>query len=98
MNEEASFLVGIKANPDDLSLRSVYADWLEDRGDARNEYLRVDVELQKLMGSLSSLAGDSKIRHLRGRLKMLGKTLDLAWVAVFDALRPKLFRCRGCRK
>ena len=100
MTEEARFLEGIQANPEDLFLRLVYADWLEEREDPRSEYLRVDGELQKLIGLLSPNASDteSKIRQLRAQLKKLGKTLDPDWVAIFDALRPALFRCRACRK
>jgi len=44
------------------------------------------------------LARDPKLHQLRARLKELGKTLDAAWIALFDALRPKFFRCSACRK
>ena len=100
MNEEVAFLDGIKANPQDLVLRSVYADWLEERGDARSEYLRIDRKLQELLGSLATneSADNLKIRQLGARLKKLGKTLDANWIAIIDALRPKFFRCSACRK
>jgi uncharacterized protein (TIGR02996 family) len=100
MNDDAPFLDEIKANPEDLSLRLIYADWLEERGDARSEYLRVDGELQQLLRSLAAnqLASEPRIRQLRARLKKLGKTLDTDWVTVFEALRPQLFRCRACRR
>ena len=35
MESEALFRAGLDANPGDHSLRLVYADWLEDRGDWR---------------------------------------------------------------
>jgi uncharacterized protein (TIGR02996 family) len=38
---EEAFLEGIRANPADNTARLVYADWLEERGDPRAEYLRV---------------------------------------------------------
>jgi len=100
MNDESNFLEGIQANPEDLFLRQVYADWLEERGDPRSEYLRIDGELQQLMGSLASSdsAKEEKIRNLRSRLKKLAKSLAAGWVAIFDALRPQHFRCRACRK
>jgi uncharacterized protein (TIGR02996 family) len=100
MNEEASFLDGIKANPEDVCLRLVYADWLEERGDRRSEYLRVDSELQRLIASLSTTdsAVEPKVRQLGARLRKLSRTLDAAWVAIFDRLRPKFVRCRVCRK
>jgi uncharacterized protein (TIGR02996 family) len=40
MNEEDAFLRGIADDPCDDLLRSVYADWLDDRGDPRGAYLR----------------------------------------------------------
>jgi uncharacterized protein (TIGR02996 family) len=100
MTDEASFLERIQANPQDLFLRLVYADWLEEREDPRSEYLRVDGQLQRLLGSLSpnNSGVEPKIRQLRARLKKLGKALDPAWVAIFDALRPTIYRCRACQK
>ncbi len=101
MDEETPFLDAIRANQEDRSIRLVYADWLEERGhSARSEYLRVDDELQKLMdsGLRSEQTDQPKLRRLHARLKTLGKALDPVWVAIFDALRPKIFRCRICHK
>lgn len=41
---ERALLAGIVANPDDDAPRLVYADWLLERGDARGEFIRLDVE------------------------------------------------------
>jgi uncharacterized protein (TIGR02996 family) len=41
MNEEAGFLAGLLAEPDDVTTLLVYADWLDDRADPRAEYLRL---------------------------------------------------------
>src|SRR5580698_5344987 len=41
MNEEAAFVQAMLANPHDLTLRLVFADWLEERGDPRGELLRL---------------------------------------------------------
>jgi uncharacterized protein (TIGR02996 family) len=38
--DDAGFLQAILAAPEDTALRLVYADWLEERGDPRGEYLR----------------------------------------------------------
>jgi uncharacterized protein (TIGR02996 family) len=38
--DDAGFLRAILAAPDDAALRLVYADWLDERGDPRGEYLR----------------------------------------------------------
>ncbi|HUR55728.1 MAG TPA: TIGR02996 domain-containing protein, partial [Gemmataceae bacterium] len=46
MSEEQSFLDALRENPADDTTRLVYADWLDDRGDAaRAAYLRAVVEL-----------------------------------------------------
>jgi uncharacterized protein (TIGR02996 family) len=47
--DEAGLLAGIKAKPDDDLPRLVYADWLDEHGDAsRAEFVRVQVELARL--------------------------------------------------
>jgi uncharacterized protein (TIGR02996 family) len=47
--EEAAFLAAIAENPDDPAYRLVFADWLEERGDPRGEWLR-DPKLAPWMG------------------------------------------------
>ena len=39
------FMADIIANPEDDTPRLVYADWLEDHGDGRGRFLRLEVEL-----------------------------------------------------
>jgi uncharacterized protein (TIGR02996 family) len=41
MDEPDPFLGEVLANPTDQALRLVYADWLEERGDPRGEWLRI---------------------------------------------------------
>lgn len=44
MTDSERFLAAIVANPDDDTLRLVYADWLEERGDAdRAEFIRLQI-------------------------------------------------------
>jgi uncharacterized protein (TIGR02996 family) len=64
MSEEESFLAAIKNDPDDDASRLVYADWLEEREDPRAEYLRLEVQLEKILP----------------RLRELVPTLDKDWV------------------
>src|SRR5688572_27811799 len=45
--DEAALYEAVLANPADDAPRLVYADWLDERGDRRGEYLRVDLELSK---------------------------------------------------
>ena len=47
MREDFPFLRAIFNQPDDDTLRLVYADWLQERGDPRAEYLRLDVEQRR---------------------------------------------------
>lgn len=46
MSEGDKLLQAILDNPEDDALRLVYADWLEERGDPRGEFIRVQVLLQ----------------------------------------------------
>jgi uncharacterized protein (TIGR02996 family) len=49
LTQEGALLLAILANPQDLAVRLVYADWLEERGDSvRAEYFRVECELDAL--------------------------------------------------
>src|SRR5262245_23761249 len=40
MSDEDAFIQAILADPGDNAARLVYADWLDERGDPRAEYLR----------------------------------------------------------
>ena len=44
-DDEKRFIDAILANPTDLSAREIYADWLEERGDVRAEFLRLEAQL-----------------------------------------------------
>lgn len=46
--EAEGFLQEIIADPEDDTVRLIYADWLEDRGDPRGEFIRVQCELSEL--------------------------------------------------
>src|SRR5947209_1506964 len=39
--KEGAFLEAIEANPDDDTLRLIYADWLEEQGDPLGEFIRL---------------------------------------------------------
>ncbi len=47
MSDESGFLEAIIEEPDDDGLRLIYADWLEERGDPRGEFIRLEVELAR---------------------------------------------------
>jgi uncharacterized protein (TIGR02996 family) len=62
---ETTFLEAIRANPEDDDARRVYADWLEERGDARGEYLRLEIMAARGPQRLAELATRIDPRWLR---------------------------------
>jgi len=62
---ERAFIAAIQRDPEDDEARTVYADWLEQRGDPRGEYVRLEALQYKLPGRIAELEG----------------TLDPAWLA-----------------
>jgi uncharacterized protein (TIGR02996 family) len=47
MTEERAFLLAILERPDDDAPKLIYADWLEERGDPRAEFLRLMVKVRR---------------------------------------------------
>lgn len=45
MTEQEAFIAAICENPKDVFPRGQYADWLEERGDPRGEFIRVQCEI-----------------------------------------------------
>ena len=48
MTHEEAFLEAIREAPDDDGPRLIFADWLEERGDPRGEFIRVQCALERL--------------------------------------------------
>jgi uncharacterized protein (TIGR02996 family) len=72
--EEQAFLTRLREAPLDAVTRSVYADWLEDRGDSRADYLRAEA-------ALPSLAEGSAGRdEAEGWLEEMGRALSEDWL------------------
>lgn len=108
MNTDSDFVRAIMACPDDETLRLVYADWLEERGDPRAQFLRLLVALPKLLEDrrrLEQLPGRAGVRRARarihearGQLGSLRKSIDRGWLAQIDRTRiencPVRFRFR----
>jgi uncharacterized protein (TIGR02996 family) len=81
MGDEAAFMQAIVADPTDDSPRLVYADWLEERGDLRGEFLRIQTMLARMPKK------DKRYASLRKRLKELRSAIDSEWLAWFNTLR-----------
>ena len=62
MGLDDGFLQAIAADPADEVTRLVYADWLEDRGDPRGEFIRIEIALDR-----SSPGDDRSNALVRGR-------------------------------
>jgi uncharacterized protein (TIGR02996 family) len=50
MSDDVDFVRAIQAHPSDLALRQVYADWLDERGDPRGEYVRLQCQFAQVAG------------------------------------------------
>ena len=82
MSAVDAFLQEIIAAPDEDGPRLVYADWLEERGDPRAEFIRVQCEEARL--------GDCARRSkLRRRAKLLRERYGSEWTAALDASGPE---------
>jgi uncharacterized protein (TIGR02996 family) len=53
--DEAVFLRAIQERPHDDEVLLAYADWLEERGDVRGEYLRLERQLAEIPRRLAEL-------------------------------------------
>jgi uncharacterized protein (TIGR02996 family) len=91
---EDAFLNAIVSAPEDNSSLSIYADWLEEQGDAESAakcaFLRLTVE------SVPALSNAEKSRWRRAkhkRLKALAAQLDTDWLRVVSRLRVE--QCQG---
>lgn len=86
LSNENAFLRAILANPSDVVLRLVYADWLEECGDEqsdlRAEYLRVECELEGLPAKTKSKA--RRRRRLQDRLLELREVITEDWWRALD--------------
>ena len=85
MPTEDDFIAEIHANPHDETPRLIYADWLEDQGDPRAEYLRIESEL-------AGLSADAALfQELKPRLFDLRAQCSDEWLA--DVGRCRIVRC-----
>lgn len=73
MSDEA-FLTAVGATPADRSLRLIYADWLEERGDLRGMLIRIEEEMRTL-----PIHGDRYWELKRRRNELRGRC-DADWL------------------
>lgn len=71
---ESDFLALTEEHPKSFERRLVYADWLEERGDDRCDYLRMEVE------AAQSIAQGRRRTLLFSRLSRKAKAQDVSWL------------------
>src|SRR5579872_2897546 len=68
VTQNDAFIQAIIENPDDESLRLIYADWLDERNDPRGEFIRVQCELAGMSEDDPRRADlETRERHLLAR-------------------------------
>ncbi len=80
---EDAFLQDIVNNPEDEAVRLIYADWLEEQGNPRGEFIRVQCQLARWAGDSTDWREWAMItrnlKHLRQREKALLAEHAPAW-------------------
>jgi uncharacterized protein (TIGR02996 family) len=81
MERDDGFVGAILTDPSDEAVQLVYADWLDERGDPRGEFLRLRAEWNRgWAGSRQPPA------ELASRMEELRAAIDPVWVALLDTL------------
>jgi len=87
MTDDA-LLRSIREDPDDPARRLVYADWLEERGDVRGEYLRLSCRLAELRPGIDR-AWLAAVRESRSHVEDIrlrsGRSVSLRELRQFHA-------------
>jgi uncharacterized protein (TIGR02996 family) len=78
VSEDELFLIQIFEHPEDTALRLVYADWLEDRGDARGELIRARAQRADLS------AKDRQRKKVQQREHELAAQCDPDWLVLLE--------------
>lgn len=81
MDDDLPFLRAINASFADVLPRLIYADWLEERGDPRAEFLRLEARAAELT------PGHDDAPTVRRRLTELRAHLPPAWFALLGSYR-----------
>jgi uncharacterized protein (TIGR02996 family) len=84
MNEDG-FLNVLRADPNDEATRLVYADWLDERGDPRAAFIRLESEYVSLSEE------DVRLAEMKDRLFQMAALLSEEWLRVVS--RPAIELC-----
>src|ERR1043165_4096287 len=92
MSEEAAFLEAMLANPNDLALRLLCADWLDERGDPRGELLRLTHTLTQAIDVPQRADLEARVQQLmREGVQPIGPFWTNAFSMRFALLPPGIF-------
>lgn len=92
MNDELSFHDAMLANPEDDSLRLVFADWLEERGDPRGELVRLLHTLTQSVKVRSRKKLEDRVRGLvSSGVKPVGPFFTNSYGIRFAWIPPGVF-------
>ena len=84
--DDLDFLNEVRASPTDEAVKWVYADWLEDRGDERGEYLRLTLRVR---------AGEKLDRRDRRRFRKLVARISQRWLPLTTS--PPIENCEAAK-
>jgi uncharacterized protein (TIGR02996 family) len=84
-DDDKAFIRAILDHPDELTTWLAYADWLDDRGDPRSEFLRLTAERR-------TSSDDARSATIDARIDVLREELDPNWILVFET--APLANCR----
>lgn len=98
MNDEAAFVAAIAAAPDDHHLPLVFADWLDDHGDPRGQWLRhyavrgwlPPTYENPVLKLLESLAKNKRVIDVRRAAEVIGEPLVPGLVELLKHEKPRV--------
>lgn len=83
--EEMPFLLAINANPIDECTYLIYADWLEERGDARSDFLRLFVKIYFRQNEMTR----KELARTKGRFEALLRMTSSPWLRQLFGKLPR---------
>jgi len=89
MSTEAGFIQALRDDPSDDETRLIYADWLDERGDPRGEFFRVQVRLADGVADLDER------RRLHQRSRDLLAAHEARWLGPLAKLCESVWWRRG---
>jgi uncharacterized protein (TIGR02996 family) len=103
VTDEASFLAAIAENPADANLPLIFADWLDDHGDPRGQWIRQWAVRQwmhptyesPLAKMLDALAKDRSVIKVRRAAAVIGEPIVPGLVALLAHEKPRV-RQQAC--